>query len=493
MKSRLAVIIALGAILSARGETVELTPGALGRSVAVDPDVRELTVKGVVDATDLHHITVTCRRLETLDLSGAEIAACVADLPLPGRVKRHEANTLPAWCLAGLTASKVIFPASMTAIARGAMMSSAVSSVVIPASVRRVGEGAFADCRRLESVSIEGMATIVEPRAFSGCSNLQTVNYQPEAVAERCFSRCPALHTVELGSGVVRISDGAFEECHDLTEMCFPASLEEIGADTFAASGLREALLASTRLSLIGDRAFAGCASLQAVTLPAELARMGEAVFFDACHLTEVSLPGSLPDVPAMTFKGAAALTDVAPVLPESAAKVGTFSFAGMAGVTDLILPEAISHIATGAMSDWESLRLIDARSVGSVPALGEDVWEGIDKSRVTLLADPRLAGEFASAPQWSEFSIVTSALPSTEVSSSCGLEAYFEGKTLRIKSAGPLRWCRLYDPAGRCVARVTTGGATEAAIDTSAIASPYFILETMLASGGSINLKLRR
>lgn len=45
---------------------------------------------------------------------------------------------------------------------------------------------------------------------------------------------CTALTTIDLGTGVVTISDYAFQKCAELTEITFPDATETIGQNAFA-------------------------------------------------------------------------------------------------------------------------------------------------------------------------------------------------------------------------------------------------------------------
>lgn len=74
--------------------------------------------------------------------------------------------------------------------------------VSIPVGVTTIGWKAFSDCSNLQTVHIPDGVTEIEVLAFRGCSNLQTVHI-PDSVTtigEEAFYNCDAL-TIHIPAG----------------------------------------------------------------------------------------------------------------------------------------------------------------------------------------------------------------------------------------------------------------------------------------------------
>ena len=82
-------------------------------------------------------------------------------------------------------------------------MCSALEEIEFPASVTEIGEGAFAYCTTLSSISVSGLATL-GASAFAGCTALEVVSFDGaiSAIPEKAFMNCTALKTVAYPDSV---------------------------------------------------------------------------------------------------------------------------------------------------------------------------------------------------------------------------------------------------------------------------------------------------
>ena len=98
---------------------------------------------------------------------------------------------------------------------------------------------AFCNCDLVEEVRIS--VAIEEARigdgAFAACPNLKSVSFisdVPFDVPQYCFDDCPELTTVDFGTAQVkRIGAQAFASCHKLANVTFPTTLEQIDNEAF--------------------------------------------------------------------------------------------------------------------------------------------------------------------------------------------------------------------------------------------------------------------
>ena len=148
----------------------------------------------------------------------------------------------------------------------------ALSSVTTPADLASVGNRAFFNCSKLESIAMPDVASLGE-EAFYGCSNLKEVNMPKVAyLPQNTFNGCSALNTANILSCSV-IADSAFKDCAALQSIqIHPERIESIGNKAFwGCSSLTSPWEFLNSRMTIADSAFIGCTSLKRIRLRREV------------------------------------------------------------------------------------------------------------------------------------------------------------------------------------------------------------------------------
>ncbi len=104
--------------------------------------------------------------------------------------------------LFGLT--EITIPPKVTEIAKFAFSGTAIKSVTIPASVSVVGEMAFSECQKLE-----------------------TVRYSGKIISDRMFVRCIKLKNFTITKSTTEIVGGCFNYCESLTLITYEGTISE--------------------------------------------------------------------------------------------------------------------------------------------------------------------------------------------------------------------------------------------------------------------------
>lgn len=104
--------------------------------------------------------------------------------------------------LYGLT--EITIPPKVTEIAKFAFSGTAIKSVTIPASVTTVGEQAFGECQKLE-----------------------TVRYSGKVIGDRIFVRCIKLKNFTITKSTTEIVGGCFNYCESLTLITYEGTISE--------------------------------------------------------------------------------------------------------------------------------------------------------------------------------------------------------------------------------------------------------------------------
>ena len=155
--------------------------------------------------------------------------------------------------------------------------------VTCPSTLTDIETGAFTNSAGLKSITMNEGLTEIKKGVFFECKNLVSV-YVPKsvkAIRSYAFISCESLPEIDLAN-VTSIGDNAFNFCFSLTTVnggkAFP--VVTIGRRAFAAcKSLRTIKFADDKLISIGEQAFMGCKSLETLTLPESLQTIGDEAF----------------------------------------------------------------------------------------------------------------------------------------------------------------------------------------------------------------------
>lgn len=471
--TRLFVILALSFIPSFSAKAVEINlsePGTLADKVLLPRFETTLVLKGNINAVDLSYIAKKMTALTSLDLSQAAISAC--EMTVDGVISNYPEGFIPDRIFAGSKIETVILPKnSDITVGELAFAYSALKKISLGKNTKAVRMGAFSACPGLVSVSFNG-ASAFGSHVFSSCPNLSTVTIaDADSIAASTFDSCTSLYSVIGDSDLRKIGDRAFAGCSALTSFSFSDRLVSIGEYAFSSTGLTDVDLSKcSLLASIGDWAFAHCSSLENVELPDNLKNIGEGIFFDCTSLAGIKLPGKLD-------------------------AIGNYALKGIS-VAQLSLPSTLGSIGDLAMSGTDNLKDIDASKIAVVPTLGQDVWDTLNKSNVTLHVPTELSSQFASTPQWQDFEIVTKA---TNVDSDAitdgaiKISASFDSSDLIVKSTGTdLRTVNIFDTDGRHILSVAPD-ADQVRIPLNRLTRHIIIIEVYTTDSLHAVLKLVR
>lgn len=431
---KLFLTLLLAAIYSmgAHALTVQNTAGSLSGLVS-NTQITELIITGTMDARDFLFITEELNELTAVDLSQATIVPYNTGHALYGTVTAYGANEVP----------------------RTAFFGKKLTRVTLPAGVQSIGFAAFAGCDRLQSVTLPSTLVYLADYAFAG-SGLTSIELSPSIIdmGKGVFSRCEAmtsavintrsvgdfaflgatsLANVSIGANVEYIMKGAFNGCTALKGLTIdPACrLSRIDDEAFINSGLENIDIQSLGVGTIGEWAFAQT-KLSSLHLSDGMTSLGVGALAHNPLLTTVTLPGvghddpdngrangntggrrraaapvhTLTSISDYTFAGDG-LLNAGDLLKEDVSRIGDYAFYNVSADIDTMrLPQSITYLGDMAMAGMIGMKVLKTGAT-SVPELGNDVWAGVNQSRVPLITpDSESAELYKVADQWMYFFI---------------------------------------------------------------------------------------
>lgn len=190
---------------------------------------------------------------------------------------------------------------------------SSINIVVINSGATSIGRAAFADCYKLENVSIPNTVETIGEYAFRYCSSLNKIIIPSSVltIGSNVFQGCDALKSAGPIGGSYNIQYGWTET---IPENAFRAVGHSITSVTIPNS-----------IKVIGASAFSGCSELTNVILPASLINIGAHAFTGCTNLTNISIPSSSTEIGAYAFSGCTNLTNI--VLSTNPKSIGENAF----------------------------------------------------------------------------------------------------------------------------------------------------------------------
>ncbi|MDE6889943.1 MAG: leucine-rich repeat domain-containing protein [Eubacterium sp.] len=148
---------------------------------------------------------------------------------------------------------------TLTEIAEGAFWGSPyLETITIPETVDKIGDQAFAQCKKLKSVLFPVGLKSLGSEAFRGDSALEeaTIPAGVTTIQPGTFQGCESLKKVNMTNELKIIGNRAFQGCKSLTDFVVPGNV-----------------------TTLGDQAFANCESLHEITIPMRTTSIGSGVF----------------------------------------------------------------------------------------------------------------------------------------------------------------------------------------------------------------------
>ena len=252
---------------------------------------------------------------------------------------------------------------------------------VVPEGTRNVSAGAFIGCNNLEEVVLPSTLVLIGDCAFYGLGNLEVVTFKGTSftdlsVGKYAFRNCDDLETVTLeeGSRLATLGEGAFMGCKSLEAFSVPATMIKMGASVFAdCTSLATIDFAADGKTLeFGANAFQNCTALTTVNLPANVSKI-PGVFAGCTSLSAVNVD------PASTYftseDGVVYDVDKTEIIFFPSGKSGEYA-----------TPDTLTTINNGVFQNVKNITKMTISN--SVTYIGSDAFNGASINNIEFVGE---------------------------------------------------------------------------------------------------------
>lgn len=159
---------------------------------------------------------------------------------------------------------EIVFPQSVVHIGPYAFWEcTSLKAVSLPSGIAVLDEGVFGKCRSLSDVEVASETISFEKWAFWDCNQLKSIRYKRvKKIGEGAFKNCTKLESITLTKGLTSIGKEAFSGCGRIEEIHLCSGVRTIGAHAFENCKSLLVVDLPEGLKSIGDYAFANCTAL---------------------------------------------------------------------------------------------------------------------------------------------------------------------------------------------------------------------------------------
>ena len=212
----------------------------------------------------------------------------------------------------------------------------------VPDGIKTISGGAFANCKKVTTITIPNSITQVAPETFAGCKQL----YEP-VYNDHLFAYMPGSPffgtSYTIPDGIQTIGNGAFMHNDQLTTVIMPNTVTTIGESAFLNCPALDTIELSPQLKTIGQWAFAYCEGMHQMHIPEGVQEIGEYAFSDCANLQTLSVPGSVKTISTHAFDRCFQLKSL--TLAEGISTIESYAFGCSWHLKNVKIPASVRFI----------------------------------------------------------------------------------------------------------------------------------------------------
>ncbi len=217
-----------------------------------------------------------------------------------------------------------------------------INRILINKGISSIGNYAFYECTKLESVTIPEGVLQIGANAFESCTNLSSITI-PDSVVSIVFGSSAFIGCINLSEISISNENSVFSSLY--------GNLYNKDKTTIIQYALGKKSTSFTlpdSVRTIGMAAFRECNNLKNITLTENVESFGESAFNSCSNLTDFIIPNRITKIGRFVFQNCTSLRSI--TIPKSVSWIEEYAFDGCISLTDIYY--------NGSEEDWNNLRI---------------------------------------------------------------------------------------------------------------------------------------
>ncbi len=257
----------------------------------------------------------------------------------------------------------VKLPETLTAIGDYSYSKTPITALPDNGKIRTVGEGAFADCKKLEITTVPDSYETIGRFAFRGCTGIKnlTIPATVTSMGRSMLMGCTELTELTLPyaatDAVCCTADGDVSPDQSVTDLFYDEhwNTPNDGVDF---SGYKLTKLTITGGEKIPDYAFSHMDSVTEIDLSGSNINSICSHTFNNCKgLTVLKFPGTLKSIGTAAFLNCTGMEVFD--LPDRLETIGSSAFQGCTGIRSLVIPDSVTSMGRAMLMKCNALETL--------------------------------------------------------------------------------------------------------------------------------------
>lgn len=245
----------------------------------------------------------------------------------------------------------VVIPNSIKEIYHNAFDNSSISSVYLHKDIQ-LGSSIFKNCKNLVKANLPEMRDSAYVYNDGTKENVYKVTYN---IPSYCFYGCTALKSITIPNNYSLVGSYAFYNCSSFTTINLN-QVTVVDNDAFEDCSSLTSIIGLNKCTTIGNSAFKGCSNLRSVNLDA-ITSLRTKAFQNCVRLENVILGDNLNKIESYLFDGDSALTAIN--IPEHAKSIGSYAFQNCVSLQNVEFNDSVGNIGSYAFKGCQSLQSV--------------------------------------------------------------------------------------------------------------------------------------